>query len=157
RVRLETLNEFLIFLGIAGIAVPLLSALAAAPARHALGDPIVTAAVQWFLGDALAQVVVTPMILYWCTRAYRHPDARIRELTIICVGLGAALYFAFVFGGSQYSLVLMYVPVPILIWTAVRLRPFGTANAIALVAVVSMMGAVRGSSVFAGGGTRQSV
>jgi signal transduction histidine kinase len=157
RVRLDTLNEFLIFLGIAGAVVPLLSALAAAPARYALGDPILNATFQWFLGDTMAQVVVTPMILYWCTRAYRHPNARIRELVILSAGLGVALYFAFVRGDSRYSLILMYVPVPFLVWAAVRLRPFGTANAIALVAIVSMVGAVRGSGLFAAGANHQSV
>src|SRR5262249_52795569 len=48
-------------------------------------------------------------------------------------------------------------PVPLLIWSAVRLRPFGTANAIALVAIVSMVGAVRGTGMFAEGAARSSV
>src|SRR5262245_5624812 len=67
QIRLDTFNEFLVFVGVAAVAMPALSALAAAPARHALGDPLWTAAYRWFLGDALAQVVATPMILYWCT------------------------------------------------------------------------------------------
>ena len=69
-VRLNTFREFLIFLGVAAAGVPLLSAIAAAPARHALGDPLWRAGYQWFMGDALTQAIVTPTLLYWCTRAY---------------------------------------------------------------------------------------
>src|SRR5215813_5239779 len=62
RVRLDTLNEFFIFLGVAAVGLPAASALAAAPARYVLGDPIWPSMYRWFLGDALAQVIVTPAI-----------------------------------------------------------------------------------------------
>jgi hypothetical protein len=82
RVRLDTLNEFFIFLGVAAVAVPALSALAAAPLRYMLGDPVWSALYRWFLGDALAQVIVTPAILYWSARAYRDRPARFGEFLI---------------------------------------------------------------------------
>jgi hypothetical protein len=133
-VRLDTLNEFLIFLGVAGMAIPLLSALAAGPARYALGDPLWTATYQWFLGDTLAQVIVTPTMVYWWNREYEHASARLGELLVLSIGLSMALFYAFVVEHDSYLLSMMYAPVPFLIWAAVRLRPFGTANAIALVA-----------------------
>jgi len=52
---------------------------------------------------------------------------------------------------------LVYVPVPLLIWAAVRLRPFGTANAIALVAVIAMIGAARGTGMFSDDAAASSV
>src|SRR5215831_453159 len=57
RISLDTLNEFFVFLSVAAIGVPALSALAAAPARYMLGDPVWPAMYRWFLGDALAQVI----------------------------------------------------------------------------------------------------
>jgi two-component system sensor histidine kinase UhpB len=149
RVRLDTLNEFFIFLGVAAVVMPALSALAAAPLRYMLGDPLWRAMYQWFLGDALAQVIFAPAILYWSARAFRHRPARLAEFLILMAALGTASAFAFVLIGRGYSLSLVYLPVPLLIWAAVRLRPFGTANAIALVAVISMLGAVRGTGMFA--------
>jgi len=148
-VRLQTLREFMIFLGIAAAAVPALSALLAAPARFALGDPVWRASSQWFLGDVLAQVIVTPTLLYWCTRAYR-PHKPPGELVLVFVGLAGALFFGFVVSHDSHFLIFTYLPVPFLIWAAVRLRPFGAANAIALVGIVSMIAAVRGTGVFAG-------
>jgi signal transduction histidine kinase len=150
RVRLQTLREFFVFLGVAALAVPLLSAAAAAPARYALGDPVWSAGYRWFLGNALAQVVVTPTILYWVHGAYRHRSARLGELLIALTGLMVASLYAFAMMNTGYTLRLIYVPVPFLLWAAVRLRPFGTANAIALVAVIAMVGAARGTGIFSG-------
>ena len=149
RIRLDTLNEFFFFLGVAAVAVPALSALVAAPLRYLLGDPIWTALYRWFLGDALAQVIVTPAIIYWSARAHRQQPPRLGEHVILMVALGTASSVAFVLINNGYSLGLAYLPVPLLIWSAVRLRPFGTANALALVAIVSMVGAVRGTGMFA--------
>jgi len=150
-VRLRTLNELIVFFGVAAVGMPMLSAIAAAPARYALGDPVWSSTYQWFLGDTLAQVIVTPTVIYWCTRRYRDSDARLGELIVVCVGLALASSYAFVARGhTAPSPTLLYVPVPFLIWAAVRLGPFGTANAISLVAITSMIGAVRGTGVFAG-------
>jgi signal transduction histidine kinase len=157
RIRLETLNEFFVFLGIAAAGVPAVSALAAAPARYLLGDPVWPATYRWFLGDALAQVIVTPAILYWSHRAYRARSVRPGELLLVLAALGIASSFAFLQISGGRSLSLAYLPVPLLIWAAVRLRPFGTANAVALVAVLSMVGVVRGNGMFADDATHSSV
>jgi two-component system sensor histidine kinase UhpB len=157
RVPLGTLNEFFIFLGVAAVAVPALSAVAAAPARYMLGDPVWSTMYRWFLGDALAQVIVTPAILYWSARTYRHRPARLGEFVIVMSALCTASAFAFVLINRGYSLSLVYLPVPLLIWAAVRLRPFGTANAIALVAAVSIVGVIRGTGMFADGAAHSSV
>src|SRR4029077_9796391 len=101
------------------------------------------------LGNALTQVIVTPTILYWSSRASRGRPPRPGEVLTVMTARGIASPFAFVLMSRGYSLTVAYLPVPLLIWAAVRLRPFGTANAISLVAVVAMIGAVQGSGVFA--------
>jgi two-component system sensor histidine kinase UhpB len=150
RVRLDTLTEFLVFLGVAAVLMPTLSALAAAPGRVSLGDSAWTAVYRWFLGDALAQVVVTPTILYWLWGSYRHHSARLGELLILLAGLGVASWLAFILVRGDYAPLLVYVPVPFLLWAAVRLRPFGAANAIALVALIAITGAALGTGMFSG-------
>jgi signal transduction histidine kinase len=152
RVRLETLNELLVFIGVAAVALPVLSTAAALPPRSALGDTAWNGTYQWFLGDSLTQIVVTPAILYWGMRSYRLVQARPGELLALGAGLAAALIFVFIVPGDvAHAPVLLYALVPFLVWAAVRLGPFGTSNAISLIAVVSMFGTVRGTGVFAGG------
>jgi len=154
RIRLETLNEFFLFLGIAGAAVPLLSALGAAPARMALGDAVWPATYRWFLGDAVAQVIVTPMALYWWFS--RGALDRRRELFVMLVVLAGTTFYAFVVPHEPHPLSLMYLPIPILVWAAVRLRPVGTASALTVVAVVGMIGAARGIGPFGADAIQQS-
>jgi two-component system sensor histidine kinase UhpB len=156
RIRLNTLREFFVFLGVAAGVMPLLSALAAAPARHALGDQLWHGGYQWFLGDALAQVVVTPMILYWWW-AIRATQQRIAELFLLVLLLGATTFYAFGVAHTGQALSLMYVPVPFLLWAAVRLRPVGTSTAIVVVATVSIISASRGIGMFAADASRHSV
>src|SRR5262249_31189330 len=93
-VRLRSLQEFIAFVGIAAIAVPALSILVAAPARVALGNPIWKSAYEWFMGDLLAQVLVTPTLLFWCTGRYAR-GARAWELLLVCAGLVVVLVLGF--------------------------------------------------------------
>jgi hypothetical protein len=67
------------------------------------------------------------------------------------------LFYAFVVDHDAYLSSVMYVPVTFLIWAAVRLRRFGTANLIALVAIISILSEVRGTGVFAGDMARHAV
>jgi signal transduction histidine kinase len=156
RIRLNTLREFFVFVGVAAGAIPLLSALAAAPERYAVGDALWSSGYKWFLGDALAQVVVTPLILYWWW-AGRAARQRVVELAVLVVLLGATTFYAFGVVHSDEALSLMYVPVPFLIWAAVRLRPLGTSTAIGVVAAVSIASASRGIGMFAADASRHPV
>jgi signal transduction histidine kinase len=148
-IRLQTFREFMIFLGIAAVALPALSALAAAPARQLLGDPFWTSAYQWFLGDVLAQVIVTPTLVYWFTRSHRH-NVRLLELICVLAALVGASFFGFLVSRPLNWPIALYLPIPFLIWAAVRLGPFGTANSLTLVAIVAVISAAGGTGVFAG-------
>ncbi len=155
-VRLDTLNEFLLFLAIGAGIGPALSALIAAPARHALGNPFVSAAWHWYLGNALGQAIVTPTILYWygVRRARSYPS--FRELFVVSVGLIATSLYAFLLSVGPYTPILSYVPVPFIVWAALRLRPVGTATAVSVLASVAMLSTVEGSGLFSRGTLSQN-
>src|SRR5262249_5992090 len=150
-VRLSTLREFAYFVAIVCVAVPLLSALAAAPTRHLMGESFWSGAYHWFLGNALTQVVVTPMLLYWCTAYWRRITFSRSEVAVLVSSLLAVLCFTFVVHHARTSPALLYVPVPFLMWAAVRFGAFGAANALTMTAMVAMVGAVRGAGVFSTG------
>lgn len=156
-VRLRTLHEFMVFLGIAALAAPLVSALGGVVARHALGNPVWSVGYKWFLGNALGQVVITPTLLYLCTINYEKVNIRLKETIFLSVGLGAVLYFAFLIPHAGYSPLFLYAPLPFLIAAAVRLRPLGTASAVSLVALVSMLSAVEGKGLFSGNSPSENV
>jgi signal transduction histidine kinase len=156
-VRLRTLQEFMVFLGVAAVAAPLMSALGGALARLALGNPLWSVGYRWFLGNALAQVVITPTFLYCLTISRASINLRLKEMALLYLGLGTVLYYAFLIPHATYSPLFVYAPLPFLIAGAVRLRPLGAAAALSLVAFVSMLSAVQGRGLFSGNSPAENV
>jgi len=129
-LRLDTLPQFGRYLLIAVVTVPALGAFAGAAARYALGQGYWSAWDQWFMGDALAQLVLTPAICYWIFgsdfRALANTP-RMIEAGLLTIGLLVATYFAANTGNLNLPLqqTLFYAPIPFLFWAALRFGMFG--------------------------------
>ncbi len=153
-LRFETMQDFARFCLWAVLLIPAASALAGAAARQALGEPFWPAWEQWFLGDALTHLVVTPAILYWvfgATRKIRVPDAkRWLEGGVLVLGLLVSGYLAFGPSGSGFAEPRFYAPVPFLFWAAIRFGMSGASGAIAIMAVLSVDAALGGRGPFSG-------
>ena len=97
-IRFRSVRDFGVYCLIAVLAIPALSAFAGAASRGCGGPEYWANWEQWFLGNALTQLIVTPFIFYWVLRpcgsakpldravaggagaaggAHRQPDARI--------------------------------------------------------------------------------
>jgi len=64
-IRFDSLHEFWIYLGAAVVAAPALSGFAGAASWVALGREFWPTWRNWFLGDALANIVLTPYCSAW--------------------------------------------------------------------------------------------
>ena len=94
---------------------------------------------QWFLGDALTQLIVTPFIFYWVLRPAdqrKLSTAQWIEALVLLAGLIVSLTLAFQpavdhlgFADSR-----LYAPVAFLFWAAVR---FGMRGATAATAILT--------------------
>ena len=73
--RFETVTDFGVYCLFAVLLAPALSAFAGAAARQALGQDYWVAWEQWLLGDALANLIITPAIFYWGAFAGRRQPA----------------------------------------------------------------------------------
>jgi two-component system, LuxR family, sensor kinase FixL len=155
-VRLQTVREFILFFFIAVLLIPSVSALGGAAARSALGSDFVLAWEQWLLGNASAQLVVTPAVLYWVLGARRLVTWRPKRQAFEAVVLAAVLIFtgsmAFravgtgtILADSRY-----FAPVPFMFWAAIRFGMFGASGAVALVTVFAVQAALDGRGMFAG-------
>src|SRR5262245_26324777 len=113
--------------------------------------------------NVLAQLTVGPLILTWAAfdrAALRRAAARRWiESGVLFAGLLVANLVAFDLPGVDASNApaLFYLPLPFLLWAAVRLGAAGTASALALVTVMTIWGAVNGSGPFAGGSPQDTV
>jgi PAS domain S-box-containing protein len=138
-IRFLSLRDFGVYCLIAVLAIPAVSAFAGAAARG-IGRPDYWANWErWFLGDALAQLIVTPFIFYWVLRPSDQRNlstAQWLEALTLLAGLIVSLTLAFQPASSHlgFSDSRLYAPVAILFWAAVR---FGMRGATAATAILT--------------------
>jgi PAS domain S-box-containing protein len=152
--RVETVREFVLFCFFAVVLAPAASAFVGAAAHHACGRDYWTAWQQWFMGDALTHLVVTPAILYWLVGALselRMPSRkRCLEGGLLAAGLILTGYLAFNADANVTSLGewRFYAPVPLLFWAAIRFEMFGASGAIAVITFFSVAAAIHSRGPF---------
>ena len=83
----STLPQLATYFGVAVFAVPVFSAFAGAATRYLLGDSFWASWYRWFLGDALANVVLTPAMLYWFSKHFRVGQDRLVQSESTCADL----------------------------------------------------------------------
>ena len=138
-VRFNTVKKYTAYLGIAVLLVPFFSAFFGAAARRALGYAFWPAFGQWFLGDALTNIVATPTLLVWFSGEYRRLRARMMEGVLW--GIGFALCLTYIVFKTRFneSLLALYAPVPFLLWAVTRLGAVGASTGISLTTLFLML------------------
>jgi len=155
-IRFDTVQAFAFFCLWAVLLIPAVAALGGAAARHVLEHDFRSAWEQWFLGNALAHLVVTPALLYWVFRApwkRQVPGAtRWVEAGLLAIGLivTGSLAFDTPSGRFGFAESRFYAPVPFLFWAAIRFGMAGACGAIAVIAFLSVEAALEGHGPFAG-------
>src|SRR5262245_31902004 len=135
RPQLDRLRETLIFLAVAVVAAPMIGAAIGASAVHDFYPTIPTLVSWrvWFLGDAVGNVAVVPALLALaalCQVRWRDVHVSLNVWGILerlAVGAGivaGSLPTLGAFGASgstsATALSLLYVPFPLLVWSALR-------------------------------------
>jgi signal transduction histidine kinase/integral membrane sensor domain MASE1 len=113
---------------------------------------------DWWLGDALGDLLVAPAILTWPTwRRVRWPARRGMEAAAAFACL--VIVTAAVFGGrlAVGAHPLEYTIFPVLIWIALRFGQPGTAVSILAASTLAISGTVSGFGPFAGTNSHESL
>ncbi len=108
---------------------------------------------QWWLGDAMGALVVTPVLLTWGTAPrFSWPPGRAAEAGALLLGVVAVSHV--VFGGwftpDLPNYPLAYAVFPFVIWAALRFGQQGAATATLTVSALAVSGTLRGVGVFGG-------
>ena len=134
--KLATIRELFQFFAVVVVLTPALSAFAGAATRVSLGEDYWTSWQIWFLGDALANLILTPMLLYWISEGtdairnasrWRWLEATLLYGGIIVIGI---LGLRGETGGIGSSPLLANLTLPLLLYAAVRFGPRGVSTAI---------------------------
>ncbi len=154
-IRLNSLRDLGIYFLFVVILIPLLSAFGGAASRFGMGHTDFWSNVErWFLGDAMASLIVTPVIFYWILRPPnpRHFTApRVAEAAILIVGLLLSLQWAFEQAAStrDFTEARYYMPVLFIGWATIRFRMAGATGAVALLTAFTVSAALDGTGPFA--------
>jgi PAS domain S-box-containing protein len=154
-LRFETVWDFALFVAVAVVLVPAVSAFGGAAVREAMGADYWRSWLEWFMGDALAQIVLTPVILYWVFaapwRTCLDNKRQLAEAAVLAIGLFVAAYWAFMGQGAvTIAETRIFLPMIFLFWAALRFGMTGASGAIAVVAGFLVVCAMDGSGPFTG-------
>jgi two-component system sensor kinase FixL len=159
-IRFRTLRDFGVYCLIAVLAIPVLSAFAGAFSRG-LNPEYWTNWESWFLGDALAQLIVTPFIFYWVLRPWDQRNlspGQWLEALVLLAGLIISLTFAFQPASFHlgFSDSRLYAPVAILFWAAVRFGMRGATAVTAILTFFAVAAAQSGNGAYSDGSAAET-
>lgn len=106
----------------------------------------------WWVGDAVADLVLAPLLVLWATSAPLAWDrARVFEAAglLVSLCLVALVVFAGLFPSHVKNYPLEFVCIPLFVWAAFRFGQREAASAILLVAAIAIWGTLRGFGPFA--------
>ena len=155
--KLDSLDALLRFLLGAVLLAPAIGATigAANSVLHATAASYALTWRAWYMSNALTGLTILPALMLTATNAARWREqsvdrSRLIEVVVICAALAATCTFALLLhsdGRWQLALIL-YAPLPALIWTALRFESVGASFALTAVAYVAIWGADRGLGPF---------
>src|SRR5215469_6029525 len=151
--RFATVRDFGLYCLVAVLLTPALGAVGGAAARHGLGYPYWPSWEQWFLGDALAGLIITPIMFYWLVRPAPLRDVlrgRSVEAILLACGLLVSLSLAFEPASNRLGFAdsRLNVPIAFLVWAAIRFGMYGASAAAALLSFFAIVAALSGSGPF---------
>jgi signal transduction histidine kinase len=153
-----TLRQAILYVLVAVIASPAVAGLGGALVRITGDGPLEdywTYWAQWSAANALAAVTLGPILLTVIggdARPSAFPGVRRIEGVLLLAGLTMACSVAF--GPEREALpsgflpALFYLPIPFIVWGAVRFGAVGASGAILVVTVVSIWRNLQGSTIF---------
>jgi signal transduction histidine kinase len=155
-----TLRNVSIYLAVTAGISPALSALGGAFVQILGGGPLEnywTYWGYWYLSNALGSVTLGPVFLIWFGRQAKAESLsgrRKAEAIILALSLGTVCAVAFHPGTATVSTgflpALLYSPLPLMLWAAIRFGERGASGAILVVTVVSIWQSLHEGTVFIG-------
>jgi len=152
-----TLRNAAIYVLITAGVSPAISALGGAFVQIVGGGPIANYWMYWWdwsIPNALGSVTLGPVFLIWFgprLQGTRLTSRRKTEAIVLALSLFAVCVIAFhvsVTVSSGFLPALLYSPLPLILWAAIRFGERGASGAILVVTVVSIWQNLRASTVF---------
>jgi signal transduction histidine kinase len=154
-----TLRNAAVYILITVLVSPAISALGGAFVQILGGGPVAnywTYWGNWYIANALGAITLGPVFLIWFrqSREGSFPAGRKSEVIVLTASLVVACAIAFHVGegtvGAEFLPALLYLPLPLILWAAIRFGERGASGAILVVTVVAIWQNLREPTVFIG-------
>ena len=147
RPALDRVRDVFALVGLAAIASTTIAATNGATTLLISGDvdssDYWSAWLLWWLGDAMGNLVVAPLLLVLAQRPWRQLDGRrLAEAGLLLVLLITVSAIVFLGGLWRYPHLIF----PLLVWAALRFHQLGAVGSSFIVTVFAVTGAVRGTT-----------
>ena len=162
-----TLQKAALYILVAAAVSPGLSALGGAFVPILGGGPLSNYWIywaHWYVANALPNLTIGPVFLIWFARgrswsrwipARQHVEPAILAALLVSICIAAAQIGAAV--NSAFLPVLLFAPLPLVLWAAVRYGEKGASGAILVVTIVLTWRTLHGSGLLAGEQPERSV
>src|SRR5213080_4972076 len=108
-----------------------------------------------FPSNALAALIVVPLIVTWARngipRLRSAPLSRHLEACVLFLSLFSVSYAVLYEFGSGADSALLFLPLPFLLWAAIRFGSLGVSSAISIVSFLTIWSGSHGHGPFSGG------
>jgi PAS domain S-box-containing protein len=108
-----------------------------------------------FPSNALAALIVVPLIVTWTRngipRLRSAPLSRYLEACVLFLSLFSVSYAVLYEFGSGADSALLFLPLPFLLWAAIRFGSLGASSAISIVSFLAIWSGSHGHGPFSGG------
>ena len=154
--HLISLRQAILFVLIAVIIVPVVTSLwgAAFTVAYHFGTQFW---VEWrnlSISNGVTTIVLVPVILIGAhvlsTKRFKAAPERLLEACVLIAGIFALGYFAFdrMPAGPESSPALLYAPIPLLIWAALRFGLGGISASVLVITIMAIWGTMQGRGPF---------
>jgi len=112
-----------------------------------------------FFSNVLAALIMVPLIVTWATNGLptlrRARRSRYLEACVLFLGLFSVSYAVLYEFGSGADSALLFLPLPFLLWAAVRFGSLGASSAISIVGFLAIWSGSHGHGPFSSGTAEQ--
>ncbi|WP_284124385.1 ATP-binding protein [Parerythrobacter aestuarii] len=136
RPDMRDIRQLMIFVALAGISAPVISASFAFAALSFEEQTSTIVWFEWMVTDGLSMIILVPAILIFAdAMARKRPASRQEKLDWALLTIPGTLLTIYVFSQAQYP--LLFLVAPVVVSHAFRLGSLGTAFSMVKVAVIS--------------------
>ena len=163
--RVEDVFKFALFSGLGSVAAASIGTASVQLGGFAHGASPQSVALTWWVGDTVSAILLAPALMLWWDRKPLHQNAghsraghSLQSVAAVVSLLGVGfILFGGVLPEGLHHVPMAFLCIPLVVWTAFRLRPHLAATAVIALGVITAWGTLTGRNSLVLGNQNESL